>query len=602
MQTNYYLGKTTSEDIIEIIERKKKITRDDISFLKEQIVTLDAAKEPYQAALNIIDNQLLSDINKVNQPLYNIKNAYQDRIDAGSRTTLFWNYDGIELIGEVTYYNFTCLDARKCASGNSGIGLTQISYVYVDGFTVGITTIPVDKNGRVANEDDLPLIGIGITSLHGLKLYSEPYTKDILDSSVEFFPGSVGIITGSYSVGFVSFSYSTNQFTTITGDFVSAGIQTGDIIYVGLGYTYGYATVSAVPSSKILSVGSTANLSGQPISSQNYFILQGADFNTLNVLAPLSSVTGLQTGQIIKSVNKPNVFPAPSNTIIGIGTTVADLSIVSSGYSTNATIYQLTLEDPFILPAQAPEPEALEDGSFFVEFQVLIDPKTVSNSLAIDPPSRPKGKNGKPVFEVPIKSPYTKQQISRYTSVNTDKGVRIKYHRSTNDSSTKKWDHFLEGFPDPDRLNDLVYVKEPKVGSGTLYNPIGFTQAPTNGFGTYAKEGDTLSLTSFMISLYYEDLPNNPTLNSAITQRISEKNSLEQVFYNNLDPFLQKIRASNVIRDDVNELNIRIWGCRVKLGESLDNLSKYNIRIDAVLDPSVLDTLDTLDTSDQITV
>jgi hypothetical protein len=581
-----YTGKINTQDIINIIERKKNISINDVEFLKNQIVTLDASKEPYQSALKILDTYLLNDIKILNDSLVGIQSAYQDRIDAGARTTLFWNYDGVDNMGNQL---FTCIDAAKFVSGNSGIGSTVVRYTYSDGFTVGITTIFLNENGKVTDQSDLATLGMGVTALHALKIYTEPYTQDILNPLISSFPGSIGIVTSTYSAGFVTVNYSTKAVTVSGGNFITAGIKTGDIIYIGAGYTYGSATVSQVSTASSLSIASTSGLSGDPIQLQTYSILQGANFTTLNVLAPITAVTGLQTGQIIKSTNKPYVFSPRENKIIGIGTTVADLSTVYTGYSTSSVIYQLTLEDPFISPAQAPEPEILPDGSFFVEFDVLMNPNELSDSLAFDVPSRPKGDKGKPVFEKELKQPYVPQTISRYLEVNADKGVRIEYVRSFDDPSPKKWNHFLEGFQDPDQLDREVYVEEPKVGSGTLYYSIGFNRAPTDGFGNFAKEGDKIVNPIFIGLLFYDNLSNNPTLNAAINQKLNENAVLESEFQSNYSDYQQKIKASNLIRDDANELNIRIWGCRVKLGESLDTLSKYDIRLEAVIDPSVID-------------
>lgn len=573
-----------TNEIVNVILEKKKVIENDISFTKKQITLFDAAKQSYQRAVEVLDGGNLKDINTLNDSLLEIQSAYQDRIDAGARSTLFWNMVGINTGTVPATYTYTVVDAAKIITNSTGIGGTSITLTVDNGFgNIGFTTIFFNENGYVENLDDLSILGIGYTAKYGLKIYDEPYTKDVLSSLVASFPGSVGILDARYSVGFVTVSYGTSTVSAASTsygiDFVSAGIKTGDIVRFGIGGTFGGSSVSGNVTPTSFTMNSTLDLTGDPIETQQYTIYQGMDLSTLNVLVPIDDVTGIETGQIITARNKTGVFYGETNTIVGIGTTIANLSTL--GFSTTSEVYQLTLKNPAAIPAENREQVLLDDGGDLVIFDVTIDPDTVSNSLGFPAQKRPKFKNGKPEKQPISNQPFIPQRIARYTRIDTDNnfGVRIVYHRSTDDPTEKKWNHFMEGVPG--------WPNEPKVGSGIIYYSVGFTQEPSL-FGQPAKEGDTIVSNSTLISFLYSSLSPNTALDNAIQDKIDENEALDAEFLSNYSTFESRLDVSNLLRDDANELNERIWGCRTKLGESLEILEKYNLRLDTFTNSEVL--------------
>jgi hypothetical protein len=85
-----------SDKIKKDVAQKKKQKLENVEFFKEQILLTDALKEDYDSAISSIDTDLLSDITTVNNTLYDVQEAYQDRIDAGCRSDLFWNVAGLD--------------------------------------------------------------------------------------------------------------------------------------------------------------------------------------------------------------------------------------------------------------------------------------------------------------------------------------------------------------------------------------------------------------------------------------------------------------------------------------------------------------------------
>lgn len=170
---------TLSERLKQDIKEKKQRKIDNINHFKEQILITDALKEDYDNGIKVIDTDLFADITAVNDTLVGVQSAYQNRIDAGCRTDLFWS-----LVSYIpgssgppptaTSYSITCRKLSPVGYGGS------ISVIDSSG---GITTYT----------SDVTLIpGIESDNLHGIKYYDQPYLKDIGDTTIGSFVGVVG--------------------------------------------------------------------------------------------------------------------------------------------------------------------------------------------------------------------------------------------------------------------------------------------------------------------------------------------------------------------------------------------------------------------------
>lgn len=169
-----------SDKIKKDVAEKKKQKLQNIEFFKEQILLTDALKEDYDSAVAAIDSDLLSDVTNVNDTLYAVRDAYQDRIDAGCRSDLFWNITGF-----------------NTSTGNYSLIVTKLSIV---GY--GTTVSVVSASGTFASYPNgtIEIPGVEGDNLHAIKYYNEPYTKNIGDTTLGSFIGVVGTASTVLSI------------------------------------------------------------------------------------------------------------------------------------------------------------------------------------------------------------------------------------------------------------------------------------------------------------------------------------------------------------------------------------------------------------------
>lgn len=169
-----------SDKIKKDVAEKKQQKLENIQFFKEQILITDALKEDYDSAVASIDVDLLSDVTTVNDTLYDVREAYQDRIDTGCRSDLFWRVVGL-----------------NTSTGNYSLIVTKLSIV---GY--GTTVSVVSASGTFTSYPDgtIEIPGVEGDNLHAIKYYNEPYTKDIGDTTLGSFIGVVGAASTVLSI------------------------------------------------------------------------------------------------------------------------------------------------------------------------------------------------------------------------------------------------------------------------------------------------------------------------------------------------------------------------------------------------------------------
>ena len=202
------------------------------------------------------------------------------------------------------------------------------------------------------------------------------------------------------------------------------------------------------------------------------------------------------------------------------------------------------------------------------------------------------------------------------TASDRGKGVRIEFDNSGAASGSRTWNQFLEGQTDPDarisgsnesELRRSIrenIVREPVLGGGKVFHKLGFRVAPvvyTNSDRTqyrFAREGETVVLRSRMgatavpsiINLFSPgdsagvvELPLcSASTNSLLrdTQETSE-NIIAGVASTTIQ---DNITIANMLRDDLSDINIRIWSERQLLGDSRQRQSTYRQRRNLVRD------------------
>ena len=184
-----------------------------VSECKAKISVLDQAKGPYVRAAKNLDRNLHDQITTVNNTLYATRDAYDERIDdQGCRTDLFWRLTGITSSQNgqnrgPDIYTFTCTKLATVYEKSNLSGITSATQGAAgSGSTSGFSTNTVTYyDGSTFNKYELPEegdslngVGSGLDSfyapenLHGLKLYNEPYARDMIDT---FRASGIGIVS-----------------------------------------------------------------------------------------------------------------------------------------------------------------------------------------------------------------------------------------------------------------------------------------------------------------------------------------------------------------------------------------------------------------------
>ena len=481
---------------------------------KRKISILDTAKIPYQRATTNLDRNLHDQVTEVNDTLYAVRNAYDERIDVqGCRTDLFWRLSGISSTTQTSgsqagsrgpdLYHFTCtklgvtypkagmigvntLSGTAGAAGTAGLSTNTVTYY--NGTSYENFNLEPDGDGDVLNG-----IGSGLDAyylpdnLHGLKLYDEPYARDVLDT------------------------------------FRGVGVGT-----IGIGAT---------------------------LASENY----------MTILTPDDDID-IKVGQIV-TPNISGYFATGSVTVTSVGTTTHNLA----PFPFTGIAKTEPMEVPYItvdqLPVQAIT-APIEFGSNDGEYVYMLfsqDPSTIDDALALE-------MDDSPYVNQTIEIMSYSQAGAGVSVYHTNSGIA-----SGTRSWNKFYDGLLDPNVDPDELDEKKTISEPPISADKIYYRIGFPDKPINyPGGGDAEEGDTLSISATVLpaATLYDSLPScdNTALNLAIAARDAAELALAT------DPnFELKILTSNEIKKRMNaEFNLRIWAYRQQFGRSKNDLDSFN--------------------------
>lgn len=432
-----------------------------INHFRDQILIIDGEKEIYNNAISNIDRNLLEQIDDINNYLVGVQSAYQERVNVGCRTDIFWQVVGVDTT--VMPYEYSITATKLTLNGYPITGITTVG--------LGTTGTVIATKSGISTVDDL--YGWQEDNLYGLKYYDEPYTRDIGDTSVATFIGTCA-------------------------------------------------------------------------------------FGTKNLIVMLPYEDGIsndfEVGQVV-TCSTDGIFAGNSNTIVGLGTTTADLSKVSPGIgTTNATVPVIVLNVNTIGVVTAPQ----ADGSF-ITFTVLDDPDNIGSISD---------------YEVGFtKNPFSPQQIGILeSSSQIGIGISIYLDNSGNPSATQSWkpENAITGVEDVD---DVV---EPSVGAGKIYYKVGFTSAPsTFGGASRAPEGTTLiGITEADMISYFIDLSTCSTEETAISNSITARNSAESNFNSGISTFNSLLSAARDLRSERSDYNLRIWGLRQSIGKQTEIINR----------------------------
>jgi hypothetical protein len=266
-----------ASDIVSDLSQKKQQAYDGVEFLQKNILVKDVNKEKYDAAIVSIDASLFSETNSVNGELQNVKDAYQARLDAGCRTDLFWRVLGVSTTpagggGTNEYYNLQVTKLSLSGYTSAGIGSTSGVGLGTDGSVAFL-----DNVGGITTYPARSLFGFEEKNLYGIKYYDEPSQRDVGDTFVTSFIGTISIgssiltvmspigsgVTIGVSAGQLVTASKTGIFPLDYGEVVGIGTTFTDLsVLSGVGNTVGVGTTTQLVSTIILdslvSIGASA--------------------------------------------------------------------------------------------------------------------------------------------------------------------------------------------------------------------------------------------------------------------------------------------------------------------------------------------------------
>ena len=268
-----------ASDIISDLTEKKNLAYDGIDFLQKNILLQDSKKDKYDAVIVSIDADLFSDLDSVNGKLRSVQDAYQARVTAGCRTDMFWRVLGISTApasggggGTNEYYSLEVTKLSLVGYSTAGIGSTNGVGLATDG-----SVSRLNPSGGISTYPPNSLFGFEQKNLYGLKFYDEPSQRDIGDTFVTSFIGTISIgssvltvmspIGSGTTIGiepgqFVSAS-KTGVFSLGYGEVVGIGITSTDLsVLSGVGNTIGVGTttqlVNTIIFDSVVSTGASA--------------------------------------------------------------------------------------------------------------------------------------------------------------------------------------------------------------------------------------------------------------------------------------------------------------------------------------------------------
>jgi hypothetical protein len=299
----------------------------------------------------------------------------------------------------------------------------------------------------------------------------------------------------------------------------------------------------------------------------------GVGSTELFILAPLNrnAIVGLETGMIVQA-DTSLVFSSNVNTIVGIGTTIKDLSeLPNLGITTTqSTVNVLTLENQALRTVLAPAPDAT-----YTTFTVLMNPDDLDDDFSVAPQT----------------SPYVPERVGIMNMETVGSATSIIYDNSGRPNVDTQWNPFSLGLPDPE--NDFEEGEEPNVGAGKTYYKVGFSSAPAifagSSFVRFATEGESvIAQTPFgqlSSSVGNEPLSACPDEEAALTAAINVRDAKESEFNSGISTFNNKIRLVNALREDLQQIDLRIWAHRTQIGESKKEIGSLEEFADLINQP-----------------
>ena len=251
-----------------------KRAQEDIDFklmniekLQDQIVEFDDQKSLYDEGIVRLELELLNRLDVVNKSFDAVSEAYDAAIASDCKSDLFWRIVDFTSGIEDDEYTLECTRLNPGGysltdtniDSNAGIGST-VAYVGVTGI---VTYFPASQTygneiEEVGDFVNNPYFGFDRRNTYGLKIYSEPFDKDIGNTLVGEFIGTCSVgsteVTVMQSVG-AGLTFGIGQIIVSAG---KTAIFPNNAKIVGVGTTT--KDIRSIPSTGIGSTGVVVNI------------------------------------------------------------------------------------------------------------------------------------------------------------------------------------------------------------------------------------------------------------------------------------------------------------------------------------------------------
>ena len=238
-----------------------------IEKLQDQIVEFDDQKSLYDEGIVRLELELLNRLDVVNKSFDAVSEAYDAAIASDCKSDLFWRIVDFTSGIEDDEYTLECTRLNPGGysltdtniDSNAGIGST-VAYVGVTGI---VTYYPVNQTygNEIEEVNDFvnnPYFGFDRRNTYGLKIYSEPFDKDIGNTLVGEFIGTCSVgsteVTVMQSVG-AGLTFGIGQIIVSAG---KTAIFPNNAKIVGVGTTT--KDIRSIPSTGIGSTGVVVNI------------------------------------------------------------------------------------------------------------------------------------------------------------------------------------------------------------------------------------------------------------------------------------------------------------------------------------------------------
>ena len=589
-----------------------------VKFFQDEVVLLDNDKSDWDNAIFKVDSELYGEIQIVNRAIDDVKDAYQDHFTGvtSCRSDLFWMAVDKNTAGDLQY-QMLCVKlnpngytdiVEKCPiSGNlvginpsTGIGSTF--FYYLDPSSGILTTSPTNAvtgaeqgtTDSFEHNADTFRFGFAPKNYYGLKYYVDPYQKDIGDTFVTSFIGTISagsnLLTVMSPVGStgqdpgMSPIYKTGQLVVCDDDAVLTtptkiiGINTGsaDLAQIPTTGAAGVITTN-VSTVNILTIDPVAGLGVSAFDSISFSVL---DNPTTGPVGSINDVTS--NGEVYKPSQKYHAVPCTSN-LGGEGATFAVFTNASGGIATTGISVITGGVSPDIIGAGGLG-YSVGERITIAGTSIGMGAGTTANDVTFTLKNIQDGRFRYAflLHEDPIywPKPSDPQTVGIMQTSNIGIGGRISLDNSGDPKVSQSWDPALEGFEipmDPTNYRILTKVVAPSVGADKSYWKVGFQTAPTNPGTIYnAYEGEDAGyvepsdFSSHLVTL--SDC--SPDSNTKISNAIGILTTKEAAFTDQDGRNKIMVDATNALRAERNELCMRIWGSRTALGDLNNKITR----------------------------